>query len=843
MKRRRLRQSNYILANPVFVAIALVLAIAGTAVVVRTWRASLRATSEEAMRLAWAAEVGFPKAMLTTLRGESGDLQLPEYWDVKHSLEALVAQKNQIRFAYIYIQRDGKIHMLVDSESPDSPDFSPPGQEYWEATEETWLPFQTGEAVLTRPSTDRWGTWVSALVPMKDADSGEVIAVFGIDYPAASWDKDAISHTVQMTLFMLAVFTVFVVIWVAFAQNRDLKAEQQKLLQADAQRRESEALFRSIFDQSPIGIAIGHQDNYLRLIGDDRPGINSMFQQILGRSESELAAVGWASITHPDDLPGDLECFAQLSSGEIDGYDLEKRYLRPDGSDVWTHMRVVPLRLGDGADQKHLCLVEDISERKAMEKALLDSERSKSVLLDNLLGMAYRCNYDRAWTMQFVSAGCFDLTGYPAESLLYNRDLSFSDLIVPEYREVLWQEWERVLPLGLPFRHEYEIVSATGERKWVLEMGQGVYDDAGQVEALEGIVFDISREKEREERIRYINEHDYLTDLYNRQYFEEAMNRLEQTCVLPFSLIVVDIDGVRLINSAFGYDSGDELIKETARTLRACCRPGDVLARLGGDEFALLLPHADNGAALERANEINVACARFNKSKRAGVHEISVSLGFATRTDPAEAHEATLRAAEDLLRNRKLFNDRSSHSDIISSMMAAVYEKSQETEEHSKRLAALANRIGSKLGLSQTHLSELELLATLHDIGKVAIDDRVLNKPGKLTEEEWAIMKTHSEIGYRIAKSSFQLEPIAQYILTHHERWDGKGYPLGLQGEDIPLISRIIAVADAYDAMTEDRVYRKALTREQALAEIGRNSGTQFDPTVVRILIDHRITE
>jgi len=843
MHRRRIRVSNHILLSPVFLAIALVLAIAGTAVVVRTWRVSLRSTADEAMRLAMAAEVGFQRAPLSMLRAESSDLQLSEYWDIKHSLEDLVAQKNEIRFAYIYIQRDGKIYMLVDSESPESPDFSPPGQEYWEATEETWRPFQTGEALLTRPSTDRWGTWVSALVPMKDAGSGEVIAVFGIDYPAASWNDHAISHTVQMALFMLAVFTVFVVVWVAFAQNRDLKAEQRKLLQIDAQRRENEALFRSIFDQSPIGIAIGHQGNYLSLLGDDRPGINPMFQQILGRTEAELAAVGWASITHPDDLPGDLERFAQLTSGEIDGYDLEKRYLRPDGAEVWTHLRVVPLRLGEGAEQRHLCLVEDISKRKAMEKALLDSERSKSVLLDNLLGMAYRCNYDRAWTMQFVSAGCLDLTGYPAESLLYNRDLTFSDLIAPEYREILWQEWERVLPLGLPFRREYEIICATGERKWVLEMGQGVYDDAGQVEALEGIVFDISKQKEREERIRYINEHDYLTDLHNRRYFEEAMSRIEQDCALPFSLIVVDIDGVRLINSAFGYDAGDNLIKETAQVLRGCCRPGDLLARLGGDEFVLLLPDTDNCVALERVDEISAACARFNEQKHAGVHEISVSIGFATRTNRAEAHEATLRAAEDLLRNRKLFNSRSSHSDIISSMMAAVYEKSQETEEHSKRLAALATRIGSKLGLSQTSLSELELLATLHDIGKVAIDDHVLNKPGKLSEEEWAIMKTHSEIGYRIAKSSFQLEPIAQYILTHHERWDGKGYPLGLQGEDIPLISRIIAVADAYDAMTEDRVYRKALTREQALAEIERNSGTQFDPTIVRILIDHRITE
>lgn len=125
----------------------------------------------------------------------------------------------------------------------------------------------------------------------------------------------------------------------------------------------------------------------------------------------------------------------------------------------------------------------------------------------------------------------------------------------------------------------------------------------------------------------------------------------------------------------------------------------------------------------------------------------------------------------------------------------------------------------------------------LHDIGKMGIDDRVLNKPGKLTDDEWAIMKKHPEIGYRIAKSSPELEPIAEYILAHHERWDGKGYPQGLKGEEIPLLSRIVAVADAYDAMTEDRVYRKALTKEQTLDEIRKNIGSQFDPHIAQIFL------
>ena len=153
-----------------------------------------------------------------------------------------------------------------------------------------------------------------------------------------------------------------------------------------------------------------------------------------------------------------------------------------------------PLALSNGQLCSHICLVQDITERKEMEKALNESERSKSVLLSHLPGLAYRCNYDYDWTMQYVSNGCYNLTGYPPESLLYNRDLSYNDIISPEYREAIRNEWKHVLSERKPLKYEYEIITASGEKKWVLEMGQGIYNDNGEVEALEGIVLDIRSE-------------------------------------------------------------------------------------------------------------------------------------------------------------------------------------------------------------------------------------------------------------------------------------------------------------------------------------------------------------
>jgi HD-GYP domain-containing protein (c-di-GMP phosphodiesterase class II) len=167
-----------------------------------------------------------------------------------------------------------------------------------------------------------------------------------------------------------------------------------------------------------------------------------------------------------------------------------------------------------------------------------------------------------------------------------------------------------------------------------------------------------------------------------------------------------------------------------------------------------------------------------------------------------------------------------------------MFEKSHETQAHAERLAQLSGKLGKAMGLDDKQLTELELLSTLHDIGKISIDGSILTKTDKLTESEWFEIKKHPEVGYRIAQASPELKNISEYILGHHERWDGKGYPQGLAGENIPLLSRIISVVDSYDAMTQDRVYRKAMSIEEAIEEIRNNAGTQFDPEITRVFID-----
>lgn len=670
--------------------------------------------------------------------------------------------------------------------------------------------------------------WISSFSPL--TDRGRVVAVLGVSYSSAALAAHIaallVPECLAVLMLMLLTFLLF----------RLMLAQQKLRLRSQALSRD-EMLFHSVFDQAPIGISIGGNEMVTYSAFDGRYSVNRMFESILGRTRDELEHTGWREITHPDDLAADVTLLERFKAGEIDRYTLEKRYLRPDGSTVWTNLTIGKLIGDKGTEALHLCILEDITLRKQMEQALLESERSKAVLLAHLPGLAYRCLYDRDWTMLFVSQGCEALTGYAPECLLHNRDLTYNDLIVPEYRELLWQAWEMALAHKRDFQHEYEIITKTGERKWVLEMGQIVYDEQNVPCALEGIVFDISELKRRQQQIEYLNEHDFLTGLFNRAHFEREKARLSAPEYQPLAVAVCDINGVRMVNDAFGLSEGDRLIVDVAHTLRSFCREGDVLSRTGGDEYTLLMPHTTEEQATALVEQVARAIEHHNHAQRTHPYEISLSFGVASSMGDKPGTDQALALANERLNHRKLLTRNSSHSAILASIMATLYARSQETEEHGKRLTWLTRRVGEKMGLDSGALDDLELLSMLHDIGKIGVDDRILNKPGPLNAEEWALMKQHSEIGSRIAMASPELQLIAHYILCHHEQWGGGGYPAGLRGEAIPLAARILSIADAYDAMTENRVYHQAIPKDEALREIERCAGTQFDPDVARVFL------
>src|SRR5665648_45709 len=338
------------------------------------------------------------------------------------------------------------------------------------------------------------------------------------------------------------------------------------------------------------------------------------------------------------------------------------------------------------------------------------------------------------------------------------------------------------------------------------------------------------------EEILFLSHHDFLTGLYNRIFFEEEKKRLDTPRQLPISIIMGDINGLKLVNDGFGHSKGDEVLIEIAKILKSCCRKEDIISRIGGDEFGILLPKTDSKSAQLVCSRISDTCKGYALDG-SSIYP-SISVGHATKNIETETMVGIFMAAEESMSRQKLLESKSAHSSILASIKAIMFEKSQETEEHAERMVQLSKSIGLAMSLTDDQLNELELLSTLHDIGKMGISVDILSKPSKLSDEEWVEMRRHPEVGFRIAQATSELVPIAKYILCHNERWDGKGYPQGLMGEKIPLLSRIVAIVDSFDAMTNDRSYRSAMTKGEAIEEIRRNSGTQFDPDIVNIFIE-----
>ncbi|MGI5880817.1 MAG: HD domain-containing phosphohydrolase [Syntrophomonadaceae bacterium] len=349
------------------------------------------------------------------------------------------------------------------------------------------------------------------------------------------------------------------------------------------------------------------------------------------------------------------------------------------------------------------------------------------------------------------------------------------------------------------------------------------------------IIRNITDRKLMEDKLVYLSMHDSLTGLYNRNYFKLEFNRLEKLTNLQVALIICDIDGLKLINDTLGHDAGDTLLIQAAQIIKSTLRQSDFVSRIGGDEFAIILYECSQKGVESFLNKINENIIKFNSGDSAV--PLSISMGSAVRNDPSKTMEELFKEADDNMYRQKLFHRRSSLNNLINTMMNTLSERDFINQGHTDRLQKLVYMMGKSLNMPRNKLAELKLLAQFHDIGKVGISDSILFKNGPLNPSERTEIERHAEIGYRIACSSPLLMPISDWILKHHEWWNGKGYPCGINGEDIPIESRILALADAYDAMTNERPYRKAMTHDEAIQEIKDNAGKQFDPELTDLFI------
>ncbi|MEA4890500.1 MAG: PAS domain S-box protein [Clostridiaceae bacterium] len=517
-----------------------------------------------------------------------------------------------------------------------------------------------------------------------------------------------------------------------------------------------------------------------------------------------------------------------MDGGNINGLAIHNILISKDGIECPIENSAAPVIDINGETTGVVITLRDIAERKQAEKLISDSEEKFRTVFEQASVGICLVSLDRNF-MSGNQKTC-EILGYSAEEL---SNMSFIDITYSDDNAASQEVFSMMINNTIKTKSfEKRYIKKDGAIIWA-ELSVSLFcDSENKPRYFIVTVEDITERKKKEEEILYLNYHDGLTGLYNRTFFQEEQKRLNTQQQLPLSVIIGDINGLKLLNDALGHAEGDKLLIEMAKALGKCCRAEDILARTGGDEFCILLPKTNSQGAQLIIDRIKAACEELVNQTDKKVFYASIALGHATKTEIEEPFDNVLKVAEEYMYRRKLLEYKSLHSSIISSIKTTMFEKSNETEEHAERLAELSKILGRVLGLTDEELDKLELVSVLHDIGKISINKSILSKPDKLTKAEWFEIKKHPQVGYRITQAIPELKHISEYILCHHERWDGKGYPQGLIGEQIPLLSRILAVVDSYDAMTQDRSYRKAMSKEAAISEIEKNSGTQFDPEI-----------
>ncbi|MDD4212776.1 MAG: EAL domain-containing protein, partial [Bacilli bacterium] len=377
-----------------------------------------------------------------------------------------------------------------------------------------------------------------------------------------------------------------------------------------------------------------------------------MFEKIIGRSFEEARQLGWAYFTHPDDLEADLELFNQLSAGKIDYYELDKRFIRPDGSIVWVHIIVSRLVLAPNMKYNHICLVQDITERKHIEEQLIQSEHSKSILLSNLPGIAFRCQYKPDYNMEFVSEGCLNLTGFQSEAFIGNKDLSYRNIIAPEYRKTVWEQISYSVKSKTPINLEYEIVTASRERKWVLELGEAIYNDQGQAIALEGIIIDITDRKATETMLKYKNEHDTLTGLLNRNSLEKDLDcSFREEYAINQAVISINLNSIQALTALYGFHYSQNLILKVSEVLTQYQTYSRQIYRTYENRFAFYWKNYQNREDLEdfcRQLEVKLTSILTVERVSGGIGVVEITKEDRTNIDRLLQHalNASERAIE-----------------------------------------------------------------------------------------------------------------------------------------------------------------------------------------------------
>lgn len=589
-------------------------------------------------------------------------------------------------------------------------------------------------------------------------------------------------------------------------------------------------ILSSILDSSPdvIVFALDCDYCYLSFNANHKETIKAIWGKEIAIGMNMLSVIG----DHVDGIKAKAN-FDRALSGE--SFSLTEEYGDEAISRLFWQNFWSPFYSQTGEIMGLTCFVLNITDRKRLE---MDLSREKMLLETTLTSVGDGViSTDNKGNIVFLNKVGEALTGWTQEAAR-GKPIEEVFIIVNEYtREKNENIVEKVLASGKveELANHTVLIAKDGSERPIEDSAAPIIQENGKIAGVVLVFRDFSEKKQKQEEIEFLSYHDQLTGLYNRRFYEEELIRLDVEKSLPLTIVMGDVNGLKLVNDSFGHVMGDQLLKKVAEVLKKSCRSCDIIARLGGDEFVIILPNTDDTGAEKIIKRIKELSLRENV---AGIN-LSVSVGYDIKKNEYESIGDVFKSAEDQMYRNKLSVSSSMRSKTIDLIMSTLYEKNTREMLHSKRVGEICEAIALNLNFSKDDVNQIRIAGLMHDIGKIGVDENILNNPQKLNYDEWKEMKKHPEIGYRILSSVNEFSEIADYVLEHQEKWNGKGYPRGLKGQEISVQARIIAIADAYDAMTSERTYFKALSEEEAIHEIKRCADTQFDPAIAKLFVEN----
>lgn len=546
---------------------------------------------------------------------------------------------------------------------------------------------------------------------------------------------------------------------------------------------------------------------------------------IIGKNDFDLAEQDYANLSKESDLEV-MEKKTKILS--------EVKWKNKVLQQTKFPVKLLNGKYGIGAYIKDV--TEEYNNKKELERnniALKENKENLQIILDSTAEAIYGVDVNGNCT--FCNNSCVKMLGYKYQDELLGMNMHYQ--IHHSRRDGTRLELEECKIFTAFIKGEGVYVN--DEVFW---RADGTYFDVeyysypqyrdGEIVGAVVTFMDITDRKKTESEITYLSYHDSLTGLYNRRFFEEELKRLDTARNLPISIIMGDVNGLKLTNDVFGHVAGDLLLQKAAQTMKNVCRADDIITRWGGDEYIIILPKTSNEDAKAIAKRIKI---QFSKEYIIAF-SCSISLGCDTKNDISVDIMQTIKNAEENMYSHKTLDRKNNNSSIMKAIID-IYNKNPKDREHAERVSKICQDIGRAMNLSESEMTQLKEAGLIHDIGKVVLNDSLLNKIDSLSGSEWHDIKQHPIVGYRILNSSDDTLEIAEYVLCHHERWDGTGYPKALKGENIPKLARIIAIAESFDAMINETVYKKAMSIEEAIIEIKKGAGSQFDPIIAEVFV------